>query len=173
MEEARENHVEEILPDPVEPRTKTLRMINDVLVEPRQGDAPTKRKKRKAKRANVPANIGNIKKYFTDLHQHKEWSSNDTKEGGAEGRKRKPDGYLEQTTDLRSCKSRRLLLEETETSGKTDSRTLSPLFMGAKSGCGREPADRQNLGANGAGFIEKEGGISHGTIGRPKTKLNK
>ena len=45
------------------------------------------------------------------------------------------------------------LVEETRTSGTTDSRTLSPLFMGAKSGYGREPTDRINLGAKeGAGF---------------------
>ena len=85
-------------------------------------------------------------------------------------RKRKQEDCLEQTPDLRSKKSRRTLVEDTECSGMIDSRTLSPLTLGAKSGCGREPVDRRRIGA---GIKEKDGGNSHGTFGMTKTKLNK
>ena len=43
-----------------------LRMINNVLREPKPNEAPTKRRRMKAKRTNAGASMGNIKKYFTN-----------------------------------------------------------------------------------------------------------
>ena len=87
--------------------------------------------------------LGNIQKYFTDTYQMKEWNSNSPREGGAEvgARKRKGNGCLEQQEHGRTWKSRRLMVEVSTTSGTTNSRTQSPLFMGAKSGIWREPTD--------------------------------
>ena len=92
-----------------------MRMINDVLVEPRRNDAPTKRRKRRARRTVKQSNLGNIRNYFASLYQPKECSSNDVKEGGAGAlvRKRKYDGCMETSPGLCNPKSRRIFSNHT------------------------------------------------------------
>ena len=138
-----------------------LRMINEVLLEARKVEAPTKRRKTKAKRAIKKPNIGNIKDYFSSLYQPKESSSNKGKEGGAgaELRKRKLNECMETTLGPRDPKSRRTLVEDTVLSENEDSRTLCPFYLGAKSWAGKEPTDRRR---ERAGIIGINGGISHG-----------
>ena len=76
-------------------------------------------------------------------------------------RKRKYDGCMETTQGPRDPKSRRTVVEDTDLSGKGDSRTLCPIYLGAKSGAGREPVDRRR---KWAGFIGNNGGNSHGDV---------
>ena len=92
------------------------------------------------------------------------------KDGGAGQRKRKQEDCWKQPSDQKSTKSRRTLVEETNCYEMINSRTLRPATLGAKSGLGREPDDRRQLGA---GIKEKDGGNSHGTFGKTKTRTHK
>ena len=147
---------------------KTLRMIDDVLREPKPTEAPTKRWKQRPKRNRAPTNLGNIRKYFNNTCQSKVNSSNEEKEGGGRGevKKRKVDDCLEHLPDLRSIKSRRILTEEANHDVLDDSRTLSPVIWGEKSISGREPGQRR---PNGAGF--KDGGTNQGIWDNKKDDL--
>ena len=96
-----------------------VRMINDVLVEPGNKVAPTKRRRGKAKRMIESKQQGKIQQYFVKLYATKDWS--DTTEndgapvdgGGGGAKKRKGDsgifGSIQQT---KSEKSRRLMMQE-------------------------------------------------------------
>ena len=110
-----------------------MRMMYTVLVEPRDDQAPTKRKRAGAKRTD-PKNktLGNIRNYFSELYTSKEWSTSSQKEGGELGgtRKRKDKDCLEPEEHMACPKSRRLLVEATVTSGTTNSRTKCPFILG-------------------------------------------
>ena len=54
--------------------------------------------------------------------------------------------------------------------GKSNSGTLCPIYLGAKSGEGREPVDRR---MKWAGFVKKDGGISHGDVRNDRDKTYK
>ena len=115
--------------------TPVLRMVNDVLVDPKKDVAPTKRRRGKAKRSTCSKPQGTIKEYFSLLNVPKEWSTILKNEGtssastmleGARLRKRKGDDLL--VEDLRrqtmSRKSQRLLVEDDgETRMNANSRT--------------------------------------------------
>ena len=85
-------------------------------------------------------------------------------------RKRKHNGCVETTQGPRGAKSRRTLVEDTKSSGNEDSGTLCPIYLGAKSGAGREPVDRRT---KWAGFNGNNGGNSHGDDLNDQDKTNK
>ena len=117
-----------------------LRMMKEVLMDPRNRTAPTKRKSRKAKRAEVPIILGNIKTYFTNLKTHKECHGLLEDEGGESFgmRKRKGDA-CEALVEPGTKKSKKL--DDVSTSGGAvgTSRTKCPNSLGAKSLTGKEP----------------------------------
>ena len=152
-----------------------VRMIADVLVEPRKEDIPIKRRKSRAKRMMTKTtDLGKIKNYFSTIYQRKDWTSDDMKEvgAGATARKRKGGGCMEQPEELLKAKSRRTMVEETNLCGIDDSGTLSPTYLGAKSLEGREPVDRQ-MKKERAGFKEINGGNRQRDvlIDQDKTKI--
>ena len=120
--------------------TLKMRMITDVLVEPSNGLAPTKRRRGKAKRRLTQ--IGNIRDFFPKLLTTKEWNPAMDMEVGpkVELRKRKALEMLEDhATRTTDAKSRRKMVEETQ---ETKSTTNSLMLLGAKSISGRDPTDR-------------------------------
>ena len=111
-------------------------------MDPRNRTAPPKRKLRRAKRANLPIILGNIKNYFTNLNTHKECQRLLEEDGGdmdmSVMRKRKGNA-METSGNPETKKSRRL--DDASTSGGSmmTSRTKCPNLLGAKSLTGREP----------------------------------
>ena len=113
----------------------------------------------RAKRTDVPKNLGNIRMYFSKICREKDLSSNCENEGGAGGNKRKQVECLEHLPVQKSKKSRRTLMEAANYGGKIDSGTLCPNVLGGNSFCGREPGARRQTRV---GFNEKEGGTIRG-----------
>ena len=102
----------------VELRSRRTRSINDVLVEPGVGVAPTKRRRGKAKRSKDISQTGTIQHYFAKLCTQKEWSKNwendgATVDGGGGGAgKRKLDSFDDGSIQQRKLeKSRRTMVE--------------------------------------------------------------
>ena len=172
--------VEDEVVDQMEPKTTKLRLMTKVLMEQRVSTTPTKRRKAKARRTGATMPIGNIMKYFIKVQPQQEWIPDETKEGGAvDGmRKRKCLDLLEdREQQLLTTKSRRLMVEDTETTyGTTNLRTLSPLhlLLGAKSGTWREETERRSLGVKTGLELrvsnEKEGGNLPGELDKLQTK---
>ena len=134
--------------------TQMRRMINDVLVEPRMMDAPTKRRRVRARRSKCPKIQGTIKEYFAKIHVPKETSDGSSTVEGAQLRKRKGEDLLVEDLKRRTLSKEplRLLMEDDEeTCGLANSRTLCPIIWGAKSGNGRETDDGQK-GISGNGL---------------------
>ena len=103
--------------------------------------------------------LGNIQHYFAQIYIPKEWAKSPAKEGstmdgGARDSKRTVD-LLEDGRDQlgQSEKSRRLLVEEnTETCTETNSRTLCPVILGAKSRIWEGLTRGRRLGENENGL---------------------
>ena len=127
-----------------------MRMMKEVLMDPRNRTATPKRKTRKAKRAAVPIVLGTIQKYFTNLQTHKECQNRLEEEGGDVTGLRKRKGSLVEATEHQTIfKSIRLDDVTTSHGTMTTSRTECPLFLGAKSLYGREPDDGLQKGTIG------------------------
>ena len=119
-------------------------MMKDVLVEPRKEDAPTKRRRGRGKRSTCQKIQGTMKEYFSKIVVPKEISVAKSMVEGANVRKRKGETILVEDhkrlmlDDAPRC----LLMEDDRTTCRNeDSRTLCPIFMGAKSRNGRETTD--------------------------------
>ena len=113
----------------------TVRKMTTVLVEPGDDEAPTKRRRGKARRKLT--NLGNIRNFFLKLEIPKDERPALPREGGAvmTMRKRKAEGMVEEHYRRpKGSKSRRTSLTETE---KTVEMTNSTGYLGAKSFCGR------------------------------------
>ena len=145
-----------------------MRMMNEVLMVPRNGMAPTKRKIKKAKRSNKKETLGNIKAYFTKICLKKDLDSNSEKEGGAGSRKRK----MVEETDCSANQQTMLLLtttmDTTSTNGCTNSRTLRPVNLGENLLLGGSQAVDERRGPE---LNEKEGGNTRGAKTRRLTKI--
>ena len=131
-----------------------LRMIGDVLVEPRQRDAPTKRRRGKAKRSTCPKIQGTLKDYFAKIPVPKEIRDENSTVEGAPMRKRKgEDLMLEDPKQHTGSKELLCPLMENDEKicGLASSRTLCPIIWGAKSVNGRETDDGQT-GRSGNGL---------------------
>ena len=104
-------------------------------------------------------NLGNIKLYFTHLYHNKDMDSNEGKEGGAVGTKRK----MVEGVDLQGVKKTKMpklaSMEANFNSGNTDSRMLRPAILGDLPflGGSQELDDRRGLDL--MGFMENEGGL--------------
>ena len=133
-----------------------MRMMNEVLMEPKNRTAPPKRKTRRAKRAAVPIILGTIHKFFSNLQTHKECQNRLEEDGGDVTGLRKRKGSLVEATEHQMVfKSRRLDVETTSHGTTTTSRTECPLFLGAKSFYGRDPDVRLQKGTNGLELLEE------------------
>ena len=142
-----------------------LRMISEVLMVPRRDVAPPKRKQVKAKRkidGKKQKHLGNIKMYFNELCQGKDLDSNEKKEGGAGGMKRKMVERRDLIPILITKKPKLASMEATINSGETDSRILCPVDLGDLPflGGSRERDDRRGLDL--MVLMENEGGTIRG-----------
>ena len=130
---------------------------------PRRGVAPPKRKQLKAKRSKKckddHKNLGNIKLYFSHIYNTKDMDSNEGKEGGAVGTKRK----MVEGVDLRDVKKTKkpklASMEANFNSGKTDSRILRPAVLGDLPFLGGSQEQDDRRGLDLTGFMENEGGL--------------
>ena len=153
---------------PIGGAARKMRMITDVLMEPRKEDAPTKRRRGRGKRSTCPKNQGTLQKYFSKLVVPKEMSVANSMVEGANVRKRKGETILVEDhkrlmlDDAPRC----LLMEDDRTTCRNeDSRTLCPIFMGAKSRNGRETDGQKKISGNGLDLFaltSKEGATSLG-----------
>ena len=133
--------LEDMTPKTTMGTSPIMRMLTDVLVEPSNTTAPTKRRRGKARRKLT--NLGKISDFFPKLLIPKEWKPDLAKEGGAalEMRKRKCMELVEDhATCTTNAKSRRIGMKETDV---TKSTTNSMYLLGAKSISRREPTDRR------------------------------
>ena len=120
-----------------------MRMLEEVLMDPKVRTAPPMRKQRKAKRASKPIVLGNIKSFFTKLNSHKECHKQPNQvveDGGDDGGLRKRKGACMETAENSLTKKSRSLGSATTSGGQmSTSRTRCPILLGAKSLAGREP----------------------------------
>ena len=137
-----------------------MRMMNEVLMVPRNGTAPTKRKQKKAKRSNIRENLGNIKAYFTQLCLKKDLDSNTENEGGAGGKKRKMVEEMDLSADQQTKMPSTTSMESTSNSGCADSRTLDPVHLGENLFVGGSQAVDERRGLE---LKEKDGRTARGT----------
>ena len=133
-----------------------MRMLNEVLMEPKNRTAPPKRKTRKAKRATVPIILGTIHKFFSNLQTHKECQNRLEEEGGkVTGLRKRKGGLVEATEHQMTSKSRRLNVETVSHGTTKNSRTECALLLGANSFSGRDPDDRLMKGTIGLDLLEE------------------
>ena len=128
--------------------TPRLRMIGDVLVEPRHRDAPTKRRRGRARRSTCTKIQGTLKDYFCNIPVPKEISLGNSTVEGAQMRKRKGEDLVVKDPKRRTGSVVQLCLmidDDEETCSLADS------IWGAKSKIGRE-TDEEQTEATGNGL---------------------
>ena len=117
----------------VEDVVPKLRMMNVVLMEPKNQLPPPKRKKRVAKKTTDPKTQGTIHKYLYNLQFRKECTTIPVEGARAPNGMRKRKGeMLEESEQSLLTKSRRIDDDITTTSTTDDSRTISPLLGGGE-----------------------------------------
>ena len=98
-------------------------------------------------------------------------------DGAPAGVRKRKGGMLEATEHSLKTKSRRIDDDTLTTITTKDSRTSCPLLLGANSNTGREPMDRQTMGAiNGLDLLEQrenEGGMAACDWTEQTTELHK
>ena len=132
----------------------TMRTVTEVLMMGGAIEAPTTRRKVKAKRGSrKAATLGKIKDYFPNVQLPKERKLEETCV-----RKRKFEPVLEDLDWSIGTNPRRpRLMETTKLDVETNSWTLSPILWGPKSLDGREPGQGLFVGATkGLDLIFKE-----------------
>ena len=151
-----------------------MRMINVVLVEPGVKDAPIKRRRGRGKRSTCPKIQGTLKEYFSKIVVPKELSVVKSTVEGALLRKRKGEALLvEDHKRLMLTDASRCLLVEDDgnTCGIEDSRTLCPIFMGAKSRNGRDTTGKTTkVSGNGLELIALTKGERGTSLGLDERK---
>ena len=148
-----------------------------ILVEPREGDKPVRRRRGRGKKwleGSSTQNQGTIKKFFNKLVIPKECLDQrilkNQKEGGKRKRVVEDYGSMEQMTEPPRTKSRP---DTTCGDQRPDVMTVpGGTFVenGAKSFCGREQTDRLEMGALDLGMelIERRKEVSRGRTNGPR-----